>query len=118
MAGLSWDPQGRLQLTPAGGFLGQLQAVDGEAVDPAAGVALLSLALHVALGFAGIGRLDLVPAVALGPEFQPRVQVTPAERGIWDLSTFPQLQGVWKEHSCLWPLLGSAVHPRGSFLGL
>lgn len=76
----SRDPHGCLQLTSAGGFLGQLQAVDGEPVDPAARVAPLSLAFHVALGFAGVGCLDLVPAVALGPEFQPRVQVPPAER--------------------------------------
>lgn len=63
--------------TPAGRLLGQLQPVDGEAVGAATQAAALALALHVTLGLAHVGRLDLVAAVALGAELQPSVQVTP-----------------------------------------
>lgn len=74
--------------TPAGGLLGQLKPVDGEAVDPATHAAPLSLAVHVTLCVAHVGRLDLVATVALSAELQPSVQVTPgggllSGRAVW-----------------------------------
>lgn len=65
-------------LTPPGGFLGQLQAVDGQPVWSPAKAALFSFALHVALDVAHVHSQDLVPTVALCPELQPRVEVAPA----------------------------------------
>lgn len=81
------DPQARQQRvgkdsrTPSGRLLGQLQPVDGEAVDAATHTARLSFALHVTVRFAHIGCLDFVAAVALGAELQPSIQVTPGGRG-------------------------------------
>lgn len=63
--------------TPSGRLLGQLQPVDGEAVDAATHAAPLSFALHVTVRLAYVGCLDLVAAVALGSELQPSIQVTP-----------------------------------------
>lgn len=63
--------------TPAGGLLGQLQPVDGQAVGSPAHAAPLALAVHVTLRLAHVCRLDLVAAVALGAELQPSVQVAP-----------------------------------------
>lgn len=78
--GLSWELHPWLQLTSPGRLLGQLQAIDGEAIDPTARVAPLPLAFHVALRLAGVGCLDLVPTVALGTEFQPCIEVSPGKR--------------------------------------
>lgn len=67
--------------TPAGRLLRQLQPVDRQAVGTAAHTAALALALHVALGLAQVGRLDLVAAVTLSAKLQPGIQVTPTGGG-------------------------------------
>lgn len=64
-------------LTAARWLLAQLQPVDGQPVGSSAQVALLSFALHVAFALRGVGRLDLVAAVALRSELQTGVHVTP-----------------------------------------
>ena len=60
--------------------MAQLQSVDGEAVGPAACAAPLAFTFHVALALRDVGPLDLVTAVALGPELQTRIQVA-SEQG-------------------------------------
>lgn len=66
--------------TPSGRLLGQLQPVDGEAVDATTHAAPFSFAVHVTVRFTHVGRLDLVTTVALSAELQPSVQVTPGGR--------------------------------------
>lgn len=66
--------------TPSGRLLGQLQPVDGEAVDATTHAAPFSFAVHITVRFTHVGRLDLVTTVALSAELQPSVQVTPGGR--------------------------------------
>lgn len=64
-----------MRLTAACRLLAQLQPVDGQPVGSPTQVAFFSFTFHVALTLGSIGRLDLVAAVALGPELQTSIHV-------------------------------------------
>lgn len=64
-----------IKLTAPGGFLAQLQPVDGQPVGSSTQKAWVAGAVHLAFSLRGLVGLNPVAAVALSPELQTGVHV-------------------------------------------
>lgn len=64
-----------IELTAPGGFLAQLQPIDGQPVGSSTQKACVAGAVHLAFSLQGLVGLNPVAAVALSPELQTGVHV-------------------------------------------